>query len=78
MNKYTINCSWDDETHIWYAANDEIPIILGSGFLDALMERVKFAVPDMLEINGLSHTDVSINFVCTKHVELTRGYNYEK
>jgi len=53
MQEYLINLIWDNEAGVWYAVNDEIPIALESGSFDALIERVKIAVPEMLAENNL-------------------------
>jgi len=62
MNEYTIALSFDDEARKWYAQNDEIPIILEDFSLDSLINRIKLAVPEMLEANNLPITDVYLAF----------------
>ena len=62
MNEYTIALSFDDEAQKWFAQNDEIPIILEDFSLDKLINRVKLAVPEMLEINNLPKTDIYLAF----------------
>ena len=62
MNEYMILLSFDDEAQKWYAQNDEIPIILEDFSLDALINRVKLAVPEMLEINNMPHTGIHLAF----------------
>ncbi|MDR0491470.1 MAG: DUF1902 domain-containing protein [Oscillospiraceae bacterium] len=62
MNEYEILLIWDDEAHRWYAQNDDIPIILEDDSLDALISRVKSAVPEMLEINNMPHTGIHLIF----------------
>ena len=50
---YAINAIWDAEAEVWIAQSDDVPgLILESGSLDALIERLKFAIPEMLELNG--------------------------
>ena len=52
--------TWDNEAYVWLASSDDVPgLTLESGSLDALMERVKFAIPDLLE---LKDTNIKINF----------------
>ena len=54
MSEYTINFSWDPEASVWIATSENIPgLVLESGSFDALIERVRFAVPELLELNGL-------------------------
>jgi hypothetical protein len=55
MDSYLIEFKWDDEGGVWYAVNDEIPLALESGSLDVLMERVKQAVPEILDLNESGH-----------------------
>ena len=51
---YRINIIWDDEAAVWIATSQDVPgLVLESGSFDALLERVRFAVPELLELNGL-------------------------
>jgi hypothetical protein len=52
MPEYIINMTWDSEVSVWCAVCDDIPIALESGSFDALVERVKIAAPEMLQMNG--------------------------
>jgi hypothetical protein len=62
MDEYIIAIAFDDEAQKWYAQNDEIPIILEDASLDALIKRVKLAVPEMLEMNSLPYVGVHLLF----------------
>ena len=48
-----IHIRWDDEAKVWYAINDYIPIALESESLDDLRQRVKEAIPELIELNHL-------------------------
>lgn len=49
---YNVELIWDNEANVWIATSaDIIGLALESGSLDALMERVKFAVPELLTLN---------------------------
>ena len=38
---------------VWIAIGEDVPgLVLESGSLDALVERVKQAVPELIELNG--------------------------
>jgi hypothetical protein len=53
MNEYHISLTYDDEARVWIAESGDIPgLILESGSLDALIERVRYAVPELLELSG--------------------------
>jgi hypothetical protein len=62
MNEYRIVLTWDEEASKWYALNDDIPIILEDASLDTLIDRVKTAAPELLELNGQPHTDIHLLF----------------
>ena len=50
--EYIINLMWDNEENVWIATSEDIPgLVLESGSFDALLERVRFAVPELLELN---------------------------
>ena len=52
--------TWDDEAYVWLASSADVPgLALESGSLDALMERVKFAIPDLLDMKD---TNLTIDF----------------
>jgi predicted RNase H-like HicB family nuclease len=63
MPEYTISLLWDDEASVWIAESQEIPgLILESDSFDVLVERVKKAVPELLELSGKNHTQTKLNF----------------
>jgi hypothetical protein len=62
MGEYIVTMAFDDEAQKWYAQNDSIPIMLEDSSLDALMSRVKMAVPEMLELNNIPHAGIHVLF----------------
>ena len=44
---------YDNETDVYIAENDEIGLVLESGSLDKLIERLRVAVPEMASANGI-------------------------
>ena len=61
MKKFTVTLIWDDG--IWYTkADEELGIVLESGSFDALIERVRIAVPEMLELNFGYKGEVQLTF----------------
>lgn len=50
--EYKVNCTWDSEAGIWIAQSDDIPgLVLEGGSLDGLIERVRFAAPELIALN---------------------------
>jgi hypothetical protein len=73
LPEYTINLAWDDDAAVWIAASDDIPgLILESGSLDALIERVRFAVPELLALNGVEPEAFSMCFRSERHEMVCR------
>ena len=54
MSAYTINFQWDAEAAVWIATSEDVPgLVLESGSFDLLVERVRYAVPELLKLNGI-------------------------
>lgn len=50
--EYKVNCTWDSEEGGWIAQSDDIPgLVLEGGSLDTLIERVRFAAPELIALN---------------------------
>ena len=50
--EYTAKLLWDPEAAVWVATSDDIiGLVLESGSVDALIERVRYAVPELLALN---------------------------
>ena len=68
---YIINIIWDDEASVWVAISDDIPLALESGSLDALIERVKIAAPEILALN--TEHDAPAKFYIKSERIITHG-----
>ena len=63
MAEFLVNLIWDEEASVWVASSDDIPgLVLESGSLDALIERVRFAAPELLSLNGIVQTEYPVRF----------------
>lgn len=50
--EYVVRFQWDEEASVWIATSDDIPgLVLESGSFDALIEKVRFAAPELLALN---------------------------
>jgi predicted RNase H-like HicB family nuclease len=59
MKEYTVLLTWDDEAQVWYCTSDDIPgLVLESESLDVLVERVRHAAPELLEL-AMHESDIS-------------------
>ena len=65
--EYTINLMWDNDASVWIATSDDIKgLILESGSINALIERVKLAIPDLIELNN----PISLCFRSERHEQV--------
>jgi len=54
--EYIINLTWDNEACVWIATSGDIPgLVLESGSFDALLERTRIAIPELLALNASSN-----------------------
>lgn len=66
--EYTIYFNWDNEANVWIATSNDIPgLVLESNSFDTLLERTRFAVPELLELNNLKTHSISLVFVSEHH-----------
>ena len=69
--EYTVRLAWDSDACVWIATSDDIPgLVLESGSFDALLERARIAIPELLDLNA-SLPPVSISFLSERHERMT-------
>ncbi len=66
--EYVITFTWDDESSVWIATSNDIPgLVLESGSFDALLERTRYAIPELLELNSIDSKQLSLTFKSERH-----------
>lgn len=51
--EYVIKLLWDNDANVWVATSEDIPgLVLESGSYDALLERVRFAIPELRKLGN--------------------------
>lgn len=51
--KYRIRFEWDSEAAVWIATSKDVPgLVLESCSFDTLLERVRYAIPEQIVLNG--------------------------
>lgn len=66
--EYVVYFTWDEEASVWIATSDDIPgLVLESGSFDALLERTRFAVPELLALNVPNTDHFSLTFKSERH-----------
>ena len=65
---YVITFTWDSDASVWIATSNDIPgLVLESGSFDALLERTRFAVPELLALNAPEVQPFSLTFKSERH-----------
>ena len=52
MQALKINAEWDNEAAVWVATSDDVNgLAIEASTIDALIERLKIVIPDLIELN---------------------------
>jgi predicted RNase H-like HicB family nuclease len=63
MTEYTIFLVWDNEAGVWFSDSEDIPgLILQSNSVETLIERLKIAAPEFLELSNMPSHNIKLNF----------------
>ncbi len=58
---YVVHTAWDDEAKVWVAQSEDVPgLVTEAENLDALMEKLRVMVPELLDLNGALPKDDSL------------------
>ncbi|MCL1924188.1 MAG: DUF1902 domain-containing protein [Defluviitaleaceae bacterium] len=75
METYKINFMWDKEVSVWIATSDDIKgLVLEHSSFDALLERVRVAVPELLEMEKIFPNNLFLDYSisCSERISLNR------
>jgi len=75
---YTVRCAWDQEAEVWIATSDDVPgLATGADTLDALIDKLKVVIPELLEANGLlsgnDAGDIPFDVIAERHERAPRA-----
>lgn len=66
--EYKIQLLWDNEASVWVATSTDVPgLVLESGSFDALIERVRYAISELLELNRQKASFYNLTFLSERH-----------
>ncbi|MCL2106050.1 MAG: DUF1902 domain-containing protein [Oscillospiraceae bacterium] len=69
--EYNVRLWWDEDAGVWIADSPDVPgLVLESGSFDALIERVRFAVPELLSLNMSAQKPARLCFRSERQVAL--------
>ena len=64
--KYTVTFEYDDKANVWIATSTDIDgLVLEAETYDNLIEKVKYAVPELLALNGQPAAS-TLEIACSK------------
>lgn len=54
LKPYYVHAQWDSDAQVWVASSDEVPgLATEADTIEALVQKLKFLIPELLELNGL-------------------------
>jgi len=74
MNRtYEVTAHWDTEAAVWVAESEDVPgLVAEAGSPNALVEKLRVLVPELLELNGgLEAGEKAVNILVRAHHEET-------
>ena len=58
-----VTANWDDEAKVWVATSDDVPgLATEAGSFEALIEKLKRMIPELLDANGYADGDDEVPF----------------
>lgn len=72
--KCIINVTWDSDAAVYIATSENVPgLVLESGSFDALIEKVRVAVPELLQLNNNKAEVIDLTFLSERHCLVSNG-----
>jgi predicted RNase H-like HicB family nuclease len=68
-----VRAEWDEEAHVWVATSDDVPgLTTEEDTLEALVEKLKIMIPELLDANGIEQ-EYEVPFeVLTRRFEIAQ------
>jgi len=68
-----IRAEWDEEAKVWVATSDDVPGLATEAVtMEALTEKLKVMIPELLMANNVSFPDEVLFEILTRRFELTQ------
>ena len=73
-DNHIVNVIWDNNAAVYIATSESVPgLILESGSFDALVEKVRLTVPELLNLNNNKSENVELTFMSERHCIVSNG-----
>ncbi len=64
MQPLKINAEWDEEASVWIATSNDVDgLAIEATTIDALIERLKIVIPELMEANHKAVTEEDLPFM---------------
>ena len=66
-----IQARWDGDASVWIATSVDVPgLVIEADTWPAMIEEVKLALPDLMELSGQGYEHLSLTFKAEEHLDL--------
>lgn len=66
-----IRARWESDACVWIATSEDVPgLVVEADTWPRMIEEVRLVLPDLLEVSGKSHQDLSLTFKAEEHLDL--------
>jgi hypothetical protein len=67
----SIKAQWDGEASVWIAASSDVPgLVVEADTWPAMIEEVRLILPELMELSGQRHENLSLTFKAEEHLDL--------
>jgi predicted RNase H-like HicB family nuclease len=65
---YHVQADWDPEAGVWVATSEDVPgLATEADTIEALTEKLRVMIPELLEVNQVLPSNSAISFELTSH-----------
>ena len=71
VKPFFVRAEWDEEASVWVATSDDVPgLATEEANMEALIEKLKVIIPELLEANGIRIDQEVLFEVMTRRFEI--------
>jgi hypothetical protein len=66
-----IQARWDGDASVWIATSNDVPgLVVEADTWPQMIEEVRLVLPELLELSGQGHKNLSLTFKAEEHLDL--------
>lgn len=66
-----IQARWDGDASVWIATSNDVPgLVVEADTWPQMIEEVRLVLPDLMELSGQGHENLSLTFKAEEHLDL--------